>query len=80
MLRTADLGVGERAQADAHEMYVGYAGPMAWEYQFERCDAQRPNAPSECACVASNNLDDYTTLSGSESCEAEDDGSDWCGL
>ena len=76
LLEKADLGVGERGEPDAHEVYTGYAGPMTWQYQFPHCDAGRPDAPEECACVATNNLDDY----GKTSCTAHSDEDDWCGL
>ena len=80
LLTEADLGVGERAEPDAHEVYTGYAGPMTWQYQFPHCDAGRPDAPEECACVSSNNLDVYEAESGADSCKAHDDDTDWCGL
>ncbi|KAK7233849.1 hypothetical protein SO694_00100063 [Aureococcus anophagefferens] len=76
LLEKADLGVGERGEPDAHEVYTGYAGPMTWQYQFPHCDAGRPDAPEECACVATNNLDDY----GKTACTAHSDEDDWCGL
>lgn len=66
---------GERGEPDAHEMYTGYAGPMTWEYQFQNCDAGRPEATEECACVADNNADHYESKTGL-SCTEDDDG--WC--
>ena len=84
-LEGAGLAVGERSEPDAHEMYVGYAGPMTWEYQFQHCDAGRPEAPSECACVPTNNDQDYhyhllppTGMASESRCPAAVD-DDWCG-
>ena len=47
------------------------------EYQFENCDAGNPGAPSECACIGSNNDVAWTEQSGQTTClEATND--DWC--
>jgi len=69
LLHTAGLGVGERGQEDAHEMYVGYSGSMAWEYQWQHCNASRPAAPAECACIASNNIEDYEHATNQTTCQ-----------
>ena len=34
--------MAERHEPDAHLLYVGYPGTMAWEFQFENCSAGRP--------------------------------------
>ena len=65
----------ERSEPDAHEMYSGYDGPMTWEWQFENCDAGAPDAPSECACVPSNNDQVWMEQSGGGCVEQADD---WC--
>ena len=68
LLAESDLSVAERSEPDAHELYAAYAGPLAWEYQFMTCDASRPEASSECACVPSNNLADWERQSGRRTC------------
>lgn len=73
LLRVAQLGVGERGEPDAHEMYVGYAGSMAWEYQWHNCNSSRPFAPAECACIATNNLDEYMMKFNETSCVKHQD-------
>lgn len=76
-LSEAGIAVGERGESDAHEMYCGYAGPMTWQYQWQHCDADRSDAPSECACVGSNNNEDYRKVTGGENCKTNSD-DDWC--
>lgn len=68
LLDEAEIPRGERQETDAHEMYCGYTGPMTWQYQFRDCDAGRPSAPEECACVANNNLNHYTAVTGNLTC------------
>ena len=74
-LEADGVPVGERSEPDAHEMYSGYDGPMTWEWQFENCDAGAPDAPSECACVPSNNDQVWMEQSGGGCVEQADD---WC--
>lgn len=73
------LAVAERQEPDAHELYVGYAGAVTWQYQFGNCDAGRPDAPSECACSSDNNLEAFLARTGATSClnySLGDEGSD----
>lgn len=72
------VSVGERGEPDAHEMYSGYAGPMTWQYQWGKCDAGRASAPEECACVSTNNLDDYAASVGDASATCDELDTDWC--
>ena len=51
---------------------------MTWEYQIQNCDAGRPEAPSECACIASNNIDAYTKATGNATCQQHADDDQWC--
>ena len=51
---------------------------MTWEFQFPNCDAGRPEAPSECACIASNSLVDYAQATGNATCEQHADDDQWC--
>ena len=46
--------MAERHEPDAHLLYVGYPGTMAWEFQFENCSAGRPDWPQECGCSPEN--------------------------
>lgn len=68
MTHADSVPTAERAQSDAHLFYAGYDGPIAWEYQFANCDADRPSAPEECGCVASNNYGDFFNATGRDSC------------
>jgi len=67
------LPVGERQEPDAHLFYVGYPGPMAWEYQFQHCDAGHPEAGTECACRADNRPNDDGACPRNHT-----DCTDWC--
>ncbi|KAH8059644.1 hypothetical protein JL722_5273 [Aureococcus anophagefferens] len=73
--------------AESHHTFATNAsgGWYAWDHGLDQhvglctsshCDAGRPDAPEECACVATNNLDDY----GKAACTAHSDEDDWCGL
>jgi len=67
------LPVGERDEPDAHLFYVGYQGPMSWEYQFQHCNAGHPEAGAECACHALNRPADDGSCPRNHT-----DGTNWC--
>ena len=74
-LEAAGVPFAERQQADALLIYAGFgygAGALAVEYQFADCAA---DAPSECACDASNNDGLFEATTG-DTCWAL--GDDWC--
>ncbi|KAH8094278.1 hypothetical protein JL720_4272 [Aureococcus anophagefferens] len=74
-LEAAGVPFAERQQADALLIYAGFgygAGALAVEYQFADCTA---DAPSECACDASNNDGLFEATTG-DTCWAL--GDDWC--
>ena len=68
--------VGERCEPDAHEVYSGFAGTMSWEFQFAHCDPN-PEAPSECACIGSNNEEAWMNTTGGTCVQVSDD-EGWC--
>lgn len=70
-LLDAAIPVAARAETDANLYYAGYAGPMAWEYQWQNCDANISMAPAECACDPSNIWADR------QPCPKKND-TDWC--
>jgi hypothetical protein len=55
-LDSASLPYAERSEPDAHLFYVGYDGPMAFEYQFPGCDGGNSDATTESGCNAANSV------------------------